>query len=115
MPQRSLPAGAGAQDCPWVGPSLPPPPPSPPSGVGVGVGLGLPGAGVGFEGAGAAGVGISTGVTTTGTGTVTDANGQRYRLLWVNRSTVSVEFTSDEEPFVFDTHMFKIQLTPIGG
>jgi hypothetical protein len=51
----------------------------------------------------------------TGTGTVTDANGQSYRLLWVNRSTVSVEFTSDEEPFVFDTHMFKIQLTPIGG
>lgn len=51
----------------------------------------------------------------TGTGTVTDANGQRYRLLWVNRATVSVEFTSDEEPFVFDTHKFKIQLTPIGG
>jgi hypothetical protein len=50
----------------------------------------------------------------TGTGTVTDANGQRYRLLWVNRTTVSVEFTSDEEPFVFDTHMFKIQLTPTG-
>jgi hypothetical protein len=45
---------------------------------------------------------------------VTDANGQRYRLLSVNRSTVSVEFTSDEEPFVFDTHMFKIQLTPTG-
>jgi hypothetical protein len=51
----------------------------------------------------------------TGTGTVTDANGQRYRLLWVNRATVSVEFTSDEEPFVFDTHKFKIGLTPIGG
>ena len=50
----------------------------------------------------------------TGTATVTDADGQRYRLLWVNRSTVSVEFTSDEEPFVFDTHMFKIQLTPTG-
>jgi hypothetical protein len=50
----------------------------------------------------------------TATGTVTDANGQRYRLLWVNRTTVSVEFTSDEEHFVFDTHMFKIQLTPTG-
>jgi len=51
----------------------------------------------------------------TGMGTVTDASGQRYRLLWANRTTVSVEFTSVEEPFVFDTHMFKIKLTPIGG
>jgi hypothetical protein len=57
----------------------------------------------------------ANGTGQTGTGTVTDASGQRYRLLWVNRSTVSVEFTSDEEPFVFDTHMFRIQLTPIGG
>jgi hypothetical protein len=56
----------------------------------------------------------ANGAGQTGTGTVTDANGQRYRLLWVNRSTVSVEFTSDQEPFVFDTHMFKIQLTPTG-
>ena len=51
----------------------------------------------------------------TGTGTVTDASGQRYHLLWVNRNTVAVEFTSDQEDFVFDQHMFKIQLTPIGG
>src|SRR5215217_3028822 len=42
----------------------------------------------------------------TGTGTVTDASGQRYRLLWVNRSTVAVEFTSDKDEFVFDQHMF---------
>src|SRR5262249_32672838 len=71
VPQRSLPAGAGAQDCPWVGPLLPPSPPSPPSGTGVGFGLGVPGAGVGVEGAGGAGVGVSTGGATTGTGTVT--------------------------------------------
>jgi hypothetical protein len=56
----------------------------------------------------------ANGTGQTGTGTVADADGARYHLLWVNRSTVSVEFTSDEEPFVFDTHMFKIQLTPIG-
>jgi hypothetical protein len=51
----------------------------------------------------------------TGTGTVTDAGGQPYNLLWINRNTVAVEFATDQEDFVFDQHMFKIQLTPIGG
>jgi hypothetical protein len=50
-----------------------------------------------------------------GTGTVTDAGGQPYNLLWINRNTVAVEFATDQEDFVFDQHMFKIQLTPIGG
>jgi hypothetical protein len=45
------------------------------------------------------------------TGTVTDASGQRYRLVAVIRLTVA-EDTLDN--FVIDIHVAKIQLTPIG-
>jgi hypothetical protein len=50
----------------------------------------------------------------TVTGTVTDESGQRYHLVAVIRATVPVEFTSIDN-FVFDQHVLKIQLTPIGG